>query len=240
MKYEIDTHLFSQKLSSLLIEKGMIDKKGNPDKIALYNLLYPNNMITEKDCEIDRQAVTDKTRNISNWLKGNNYPKRISDVLELCNALDCDLDYFFTNMPAPTHDIEFISQKTGLNKKSIDTLNILKRSEYIGILNYIMSDYAILGRFLSNLSLYFDNDYDTPVHYDKKLGICVESDDITNSPIISTNGEKYVSIGKKLDYDVCGKPAYSTIHVPVSILESHALHCIQAQIDDWKQNYNKE
>ena len=139
MKYEIDTHLFSQKLSSLLIEKGMIDKKGNPDKIALYNLLYPNNKITEKDCEIDRQAVTDKTRNISNWLKGNNYPKRISDVLELCNALDCDLDYFFTNMPAPTHDIEFISQKTGLNKKSIDTLNILKRSEYIGILNYIMS-----------------------------------------------------------------------------------------------------
>ena len=240
MKYEIDTHLFSQKLSSILIEKGMIDKKGKPDKIALYNLLYPNNKITEKDCEIDRQGVTDRTRNISNWLKGNNYPKRISDVLELCNALDCDLDYFFTNMPAPTHDIEFISQKTGLNKKSIDTLNILKRSEYIGILNYIMSDYAILGRFLSNLSLYFDNDYDTPVHYDKKLGICVESDDITDSPIISTNGEKYVSIGKKLDYDVCGNPAYATIHVPVSILESHALHCIQAQIDDWKQNYNKE
>ena len=240
MKYEIDTHLFSQKLSSILIEKGMIDKKGKPDKIALYNLLYPNNKITEKDCEIDRQGVTDRTRNISNWLKGNNYPKRISDVLELCNALDCDLDYFFTNMPAPTHDIEFISQKTGLNKKSIDTLNILKRREYIGILNYIMSDYAILGRFLSNLSLYFDNDYDTPVHYDKKLGICVESDDITDSPIISTNGEKYVSIGKKLDYDVCGNPAYATIHVPVSILESHALHCIQAQIDDWKQNYNKE
>ena len=37
MKYEIDTHLFSQKLSSILIEKGMIDKKGNPYKIALYN-----------------------------------------------------------------------------------------------------------------------------------------------------------------------------------------------------------
>lgn len=240
MKYEIDTHLFSRKLSSILIEKGMIDKKGNPDKIALYNLLYPNNKITEKDCEIDRQAVTDKTRNISNWLKGNNYPKRISDVLELCNALDCDLDYFFTDMPAPTHDIEFISQKTGLNKKSIDTLNILKRSEYIGILNYIMSDYALFGRFLSDLSLYFDNDFDTPVHYDNKLGICVESDDMPNSPFISTNGEKYVSIGKKLDYDVCGTPAYATIHVPVSILESHALRCIQAQIDDWKRNYKKE
>lgn len=115
MKYEINTHLFSKKLSNLLIKKGMVDKKGKPDKIALYNLLYPTNTITKDDCKIDRQAVTDKTRNISNWLKGNNYPKRISDVLELCNALDCDLDYFFTTMPAPTHDIDFISKEINLS-----------------------------------------------------------------------------------------------------------------------------
>lgn len=161
-------------------------------------------------------------------------------LIEYCNFFNCEADYLLGYIDFPTKQTQDIYELTGLNEKSIETLKILKRSEYIGILNYIMSDYAILGRFLSNLSLYFDNDYDTPVHYDKKLGICVESDDITDSPIISTNGEKYVSIGKKLDYDVCGNPAYSTIHVPVSILESHALHCIQAQIDDWKQNYNKE
>lgn len=128
MKYEIDTHLFSKKLSSLLIKKGMINKKGEPDKISLYNLLYPANAITDEDCRIDRQAVTDKTRNISNWLKGNNYPKRISDVLALCNALDCDLDYFFTNMPAPTHDIEFISKETNLSCDSV--LYIQNATEY--------------------------------------------------------------------------------------------------------------
>ena len=128
MKYEIDVHLFSKKLSSLLIKKEMIDKKGEPDKIALYNLLYPKNAINDEDCKIDRQAVTDKTRNISNWLKGNNYPKRISDVLDLCNALDCDLDYFFTNMPAPTHDIEFISKETNLSCDAI--LYIQNATEY--------------------------------------------------------------------------------------------------------------
>lgn len=128
MKYEIDTHLFSQKLSSLLIQKDMIDKKGKPDKIALYNLLCPTDVITENDCRTDRQSVTDKTRNISNWLKGNNYPKRISDVLALCNALDCDLDYFFTNMPAPTHDIEFISKETHLSCDAI--LYIQNATEY--------------------------------------------------------------------------------------------------------------
>ena len=122
MKYEIDTHLFAQKLSALLINKGMKNKKGEPDKIALYNRLYPTNAITDEDCKKDRQSVTDKTRNISNWLKGNNYPKRISDVLELCNALNCDLDYFFTSMPAPTHDLYFISHETGLSAQAVNRL----------------------------------------------------------------------------------------------------------------------
>lgn len=128
IKYEIDSHLFSQKLSSLLIRKEMIDKKGKPDKIALYNLLYPTDIITEENCKTARQSVTDKTRNISNWLKGNNYPKTISDVLALCNALDCDLDYFFTNMPAPTHDLEFISKETNLSCDAI--LYIQSATEY--------------------------------------------------------------------------------------------------------------
>ena len=128
MKYEISTHLFSKKLTSLLIKKGMVDKKGNPNKISLYNLLYPDDKITDEDCRIDRQAVTDKTRNISNWLKGNNYPKRISDVLHLCNALNCDLDYFFTDMPAPTHDLEYISKETNLSCDAV--LYIQNATEY--------------------------------------------------------------------------------------------------------------
>lgn len=119
MKYEINEHLFAKKLSQLLIKKGLVDKKGEPNKIALYNLLQPNNPITEAECKQDRQHVTDKTRNISNWLQGKNYPKRISDVLDLCNALDCDLDYFFTDMPAPTHNLEFIADNTNLSSDAI-------------------------------------------------------------------------------------------------------------------------
>lgn len=107
----------------------MIDKKGNPDKVALYNLLYPDDLITEKIRQTDSQCVVDKTRNISNWLKGNNYPKRISDVLALCNALDCDLDYFFSNMNARTHDIEFISKETGLSDITIEEITRLSVSE---------------------------------------------------------------------------------------------------------------
>lgn len=111
-----------------MIDKKMIDKRGNPDKIALYNLLNPNAQITENDCEIDRQGVTDKTRAISNWLNGKNYPKSIFDVISLCNALDCDLDYFFTDMLAPTHDINFITQETNLSYNAI--LNLQKATDF--------------------------------------------------------------------------------------------------------------
>ena len=40
----------------------------------------------------------------------------------------CDLDYFFTNMPAPTHDIEFISKETNLSCDAI--LYIQNATEY--------------------------------------------------------------------------------------------------------------
>lgn len=126
MKYVDDLHIFAEKLANIMIRKGMIDKKGNPDKIALYKLLYPDEELT--DHEFYGQSAVDKTRKISNWLKGNSYPKSVTDVLDLCNALDCDLDYFFTDMEAPTHDIAFISEQTNLSCDSI--LNLQSLTEY--------------------------------------------------------------------------------------------------------------
>lgn len=127
MKYEINEHLFAQKLSLIMKKKGML-YKGKPDKVALYNLLYPDDLITENIRKTDSQHVVDKTRAISNWLNAKNYPKKISDVLSLCNALDCDLDYFFTKMPAPTHDLQFISNNTSLSSDAITYL--INATEY--------------------------------------------------------------------------------------------------------------
>lgn len=146
----------------------------------------------------------------------------------------------FTGEPSKNEDRLTVSNVTGLNGNAIKTLEILKGSECTDILNYIMDDYYTFATFLSNLSLYFDNEYDTPVHFDKEKGIFVESGDITENSIVRTNGERYLSVGKRLDNDVCGHPAYKSISVPVSILESHALHCIQETINLWKQKYRGE
>ena len=51
--------------------------------------------------------------------------------------------------------------------------------------------------------------------------------------------ERYIGIGKKLDYEIAGQAAFETLCVPVSILETHALHCIQRSLDDWKKLYKE-
>lgn len=122
MKYEIDLHLFSKKLCSIMKRKKLTDKKGNPCPIALYNLLYPDDIITEDKLKKDRQEATDKTRNIRNWINGKNYPKNISTILSLCNALEIDLDYLFTDMECQTHNTQFIRNETGLSESNIERL----------------------------------------------------------------------------------------------------------------------
>lgn len=159
MKYEIELHIFHKKLNQIMIEKGIVDKKGKADPIKLYNLLYPNDQITEDKLKLDRQLCTDKTRKVQNWIQGKNYPKSISDILSLCNALDCDLDYFFTDMECPTHDLQFIHKETGLSETSIkwlQHLNELSQDPYDG---YDWTRDAISGlNALLDCDIYFSTD----------------------------------------------------------------------------------
>ena len=143
MKYEIELHIFSDKLNHIMLKKGLVNKKGEADPIKLYNLLYPNDEITEDMLKLDRRKYTDMTRYISNWIKGKNYPKSVNDILSLCNALECDLDYFFSDMECPTHDMQFIHEKTGLSEKAIKALDYIftyKRKDVIDNINLLICD----------------------------------------------------------------------------------------------------
>lgn len=123
-KYVDDLQIFQKKLCSMLTQKNLIDKNGCPDPIKLHNALYPNDAISEEDIsKFGRSYFSVQTRKESNWIKGKNLPKRISDILLLCNTFDCDFDYFFTDMPCRTHDVQFIHDYTGLSSESIDVLS---------------------------------------------------------------------------------------------------------------------
>jgi len=140
VKYDIDLHTFSQKLIILMEKYKLINKKGRPDTIKLYNMLYPNDKITDELIKKDRQVVTDKTRKIDNWVKGKNYPKSISEIIALCNAFECDMDYFFTNMSCETHNKQFIHDYTGLSENAINKLKYYNRQMHncIDALNILL------------------------------------------------------------------------------------------------------
>lgn len=155
-KYVIDLHEFSKKLCSLMVKKGMVYNGNKPDPIALYNAMHKNDQIIIKNMiGFRRSDYTQKIRPQINWINGENYPKRISDILELCNALDCDLDYLFTDMQCQTHDVQFIHDYTGLSEDAINKLEYHNRQmhHYIESLNILLSS-ANFGN-----ALYYINKY---------------------------------------------------------------------------------
>lgn len=212
-------------------------------KVINIPIWYEKNRIIElrKEAGYNQTQVSEKIgcvlKTYQNYEQGHNYPT-LEYASKLANLYNVSIDYLLGRSDCRNIEDSYISEKTGLNDNAIQTLKIFKNDKFADLTNFIMSDYAIYGKFLSNLSLYLDNDYDTPVHFDQHLQTYVESEEPEEN-IMLTNGEKTIVIGKKLNYEVPGSPAYGTIHVPVSILESHALHCIQKQLDEWKKEYKK-
>ncbi|MDO4334163.1 MAG: hypothetical protein Q4C58_15975 [Eubacteriales bacterium] len=139
-KYVNDLQLFSKKLCILLKEKELTDKYGKPDPIKLHNALYPTDAISDEDIEkYGRSNFTEKTRKERNWINGENFPKRIGDILLLCNTFECDFDYFFTEMPCKTHGKQFIHEFTGLSENAIDYLHERSKSpQYLKVLNILL------------------------------------------------------------------------------------------------------
>lgn len=236
--FPIKSKKFGERLNALMKCNGL----GSLD-LAVKLLGHPQK---PKSNTPEYQECRAKEKTIKNHLKlgaldNQNSSESLSSLylIEYCNFFHCEADFLLGYIDFPTKKNQSVYEITGLSENAIEALKIIKRSNYINTLNFIMRDYALLGAFLSNVELYLNNKFDTPVHFDDRLGIFVESKDVSDSPILISNSEKYMSIGKKLDYEVAGQTAFETISVPVSILESHALHCIQQLLDNWKKEYKK-
>lgn len=176
--------------------------------------------------------------------------------LELLTALaelyDCEIGYLLGEYSLKTGRNTDIQKETGLSGTAIDNLINIKKNDYYyknDKLNYsgyttkmdalkFCLESPLFDDFLENLSLYLDNPYDTPCHYDSEKNIFVESTE-PQSPILFETDEKRIAVGKKLGYDVAGTAAYRTRHIPVSILESHAMISMENIIREWKRLFHK-
>lgn len=109
-------------------------------------------------------------------------------TIAYCNFFGCSADYLLGFISQPIHEETDIEKTIGLNDASVATLKRVvafrtyfpedaetshifenERRE-IKILNYVIGDTERFLRFLSNLSVYIDNPYTIPLHYDTEKG----------------------------------------------------------------------
>lgn len=83
---------------------------------ALAEALCNSRYVCWKGSDIDSIETS-----IKRYESGNQVPK-INTIISLCDFLHCDMDYLFGRISEPTHDVHFISEKTGLNEDSVEIL----------------------------------------------------------------------------------------------------------------------
>lgn len=92
---KLSAQFFSKNLKEVMKRKGLVNKKGIPDYIKLYDAFYPNDRLSKN---LEGQALRDKARKFDTWLKGTSYPKSVADLVTLCNILDCSMDFLFSDI----------------------------------------------------------------------------------------------------------------------------------------------
>lgn len=103
--------------------------------------------------EIFANKINRSKETIRNWEQGRNIPE-IKDLLELCEFLNCDMDYLLGRIECKTHDLAFIAKETGLTEDAIDLLridNMFGASSKIDTINLIIESEAKDDGNLSSL-----------------------------------------------------------------------------------------
>ena len=146
--------------------------------------------------------------------------------------LDISTDYLlgYSNNKYADENYQMITRTTGLTDESINTLKEIHNGNMADILsdtlNYLISkDSMLFSRFIDAIGMYFDEEYDTPMCWDKKTRQFVPIDDgLSNNPIVKVD-EKSVLIGN----------GHATRSIPVSVLkESYSMYCIQIILEALK------
>lgn len=73
----------------------------------------------------EKISGSNESKTIRNWEYGKTMPNG-QDLLKLCEIFNCDCDYLLGRIDAKTHDLQFISEKTGLTEDAIKILNEVK------------------------------------------------------------------------------------------------------------------
>lgn len=168
-------------------------------------------------------------------------PTTSLDVIKAySNHFKVTADYLLglSDIKQADENMSMINRVTGLTEESIEVLKTLRKGNgmdlFFNTLNHIISsDKQLFISFIDAVSLYFDNEYNTPVA--REGGVFKAIDDgFSSSPILITE-EKCIPIGKYNDE----QKAYDVIGIPLSIMKkAYSMQTIQIVVDEWKKLLN--
>lgn len=119
----MDKILFSSRLAILRKERGF---KTQYALAKAYNERFPTKRRNDAaGNESDCSGIFGTIKNYENPNKDNS-PK-LSVVCNLCELLDCDIDYLLGNIDVPRHETADIMASTGLSEKAVETILLLRR-----------------------------------------------------------------------------------------------------------------
>lgn len=95
-------------------------------------------------------------KTISKWETGETEIP-MTRLPEICNLLDCDMDYLFGKIDVPRKNTEIAMKETGLSEKSITKLNEIMKSCHLDWWSLVFNEFIEnekFAAFLGYLSLY--------------------------------------------------------------------------------------
>lgn len=143
--------------------------------LSLLDIQYsntPNHKRREKFyCDYEKKYYTNIRKTAKNWFR-TDYSKRqvpaLTVLINICNVLHCDIDYFLTPQNEYNNDVFLASNVTGLTKNAVENLykttnqNSERRSLAIINLNYLLGEIPEKGlNLLSFIYHYLFGNYVT-------------------------------------------------------------------------------
>lgn len=118
----------------------------------------------------------EERKTIGNWETGT-VAIPIHRLSDICNLLDCDLDYLFGKIDVPKNNTADIKEETGLSQKAVENLIENRNSTDIQYISSLL-EYGFMRGFFNEFSLYVNSDKITlPKNNDELSEILLDTDD---------------------------------------------------------------